>query len=180
MVIAMASMKEKFAAKFRSLGITGLRKVPRSKKFAEPVPVSASEIASFEELLGGKLPEDYRQFLLQIGGIFVDACVRPIEEDLYDDYFVPDVLYGGRDDVNNDLWSARTNYTDVIPDHLTPIGGDPGGDPFCIGIEGLDRGKVFFYDRGQGKFTLVANSFGEFLSRLEPEPDPDDSDDPDD
>jgi hypothetical protein len=109
-------MKEKFGAKLKSLGITGLREVPHSDERAEfPVPVSASEVASLEKSLGIRLPEDYRQFLLEIGGILLpNAYVRPLEGD----YLVPDVLYGGKADTPYDLWSALTD------DQQFPVGDD--------------------------------------------------------
>jgi hypothetical protein len=172
----MSSIKERFGAKLGRLGMQGLRggDVMREPPIPPdpPVPVSEEEVVAFEAMLGERLPDDYRQFLLEIGGTgFNLASVRPIQ--IREDFGVIEhieVLYGSKEEEFYDIWRKRDGFRDRIPVELTPIGADGGGGQFCIAFKGPDRGKIYFYEMVGPAVTLVANSFEDFLNRLEPNP----------
>jgi hypothetical protein len=87
------------------------------------------------------------------------------------------------------LSSKIAFFKDRIPDTLIPIGGDGGAGQICLGIKGNETGKVYYWDQqnepldeedyladyGEPRpaaamfqnIYLVANSFADFLQRLE-------------
>jgi len=83
-----------------------------------------------------------------------------------------------------DLYYLFDTFKSRIPDDTIAIERAPGGSLFLLGIKGKNRGKVFFWSRdyedinegpdGSPSYDnvgFVANSFDEFLDKLEPEPD---------
>jgi hypothetical protein len=84
-------------------------------------------------------------------------------------------------------------YRGRMPDTIIPIGDEGGGNQICLGIKGSERGKVYYWDHEntwserryreyfrrpmppEVKFQnlyLVAESFEDFIQRLEVYPDP--------
>jgi len=175
----VTSVAEKLKERFPDLLIEGFKggdknnpQIPRDP----PIPMDREELTAFETDIGAKLPPDHAAFLLEIGGAsFLRVCVTPIQtRDDYGDIEIFEVLYAGRAntpyDLPYDLWSARENYADCLPDSMIPIGENPFGDQFCIGIKGPNRGKVYFWSHDDGKTYLTADSFTDFLNRLRPYP----------
>jgi hypothetical protein len=78
------------------------------------------------------------------------------------------------------LESLRKTYAGRVPDGLLPIGTDPFGNVFCLGLGGAWRGKVWFWDHeseaDEGEpprvdnLSMVAASFTSFLAALRPQP----------
>ena len=166
-------IKEKLMAKYNWLKIKGL-----SPKEDDPgrlrdntLPLSETEIAEFEALVGAKLPIEYRQFLLEVGGASFNASIWPIEprED-YSDRELFDILFGGKGEKHYDLWSAYARHNDVVPAQMIPIGENLFGDQFCLAVKGAERGKVFFWCHDEARICLTAESFEDFLNRLGPDP----------
>ena len=158
------------------------------------VPMPEEEIGRLERQLNIRLPEAYRRFLATYGSSAFgrDVVFRPARD-------LPKQLarrgrglfgffYGGEHD---DLYSlARTVrvFSGRMPESIIPIGGDGGGNQICLGINGTERGKVYYWDHEnewdeedyledygepmppEVKFQnlhLVAESFEDFLNRLE-------------
>jgi cell wall assembly regulator SMI1 len=130
-------------------------------------PASPSLITALEEQLGAKLPADYSAFLRQDNG------GRPLEYEVT----IPDWgatvinnFYGvgapGRSSL--EFQSHRTAHR--LPEAIIPIGDDPAGNYFCIGLQTPRAGKVFFWDHEQlnedemAELVEVAQSFSEFIS----------------
>ena len=166
----MISIREKFGAKLRSLPIHGFEGSSASDYGPAPMPVCEDEIVAFEAAIGTRLPDSYRQFLLEIGSAcFGATCVWPIET-CYGDREHFNTSYGGREEETNGLWWNRAMFADRITEPLIPIGGDGYGDQFCLAVTGRDCGKIFFWCMGEGKNYLAADSFDDFLNRLGPDP----------
>jgi hypothetical protein len=172
----MSSIKERFGAKLAQLGMRGLRGGDAMREPPippdPPVPVSEEEVVAFESMLGARLPDDYRQFLREIGAAGLsETCVRPIQirED-YGDVEVFEVFYGGKEEKFYDVWRNRDAFRGRIPENMTPIAAEAGGGQFCIVVNGPGYGKIYFYCRDDGKLYLTADSFDDFLNRLEPNP----------
>jgi hypothetical protein len=170
----MGNLRKNFTAKLEGLTIYGFKGgdaevniLPRP-----PEPITEMEIAAFEAAIAVKLPDDHRQFLLEIGGaVFIGVYVRPIEtRPDCGDLEVFEILYGGKDDTSYGLWRNRATYEDRLPETMIPIGENTFGDQFCLAIKGRERGKVFFWDHDSAKVYLTAESFEDFLNRLEPDP----------
>ena len=152
-------------------------------------PAPWFKVARLEMSLGRRLPSDYREFLLACNGGYVggalwfngptptgrvaDAGVHHIGGFRKEDYFSLD-------------WSRQV-YRGRIPSDLMWILDDPFGNAICLGVRGEAYGKVFFWDHEEepdpdewdgaletaGNVSLLANSFGEFVSGLQPNIDED-------
>jgi hypothetical protein len=166
----MTSFEDRFAVKFQSLG--GLE--PLFDRFN---PVSPTELAEIERHLGVRLPESYREFLLQIGGARFGELVvvrmmqvspggGPDMRETFDHFF------GGGPEKHLALLENIKLYGRRFSDKVIPIGDDLFGNLTCLGIKGKRLGKVYFWDHDYGKFYLAANSIEDFLSRLEIGPEP--------
>lgn len=167
--------------------------------FERPGPkITIRDVEVFERLIGERLPDDYRTYLLTNNGAF------PYKADFPEDRGVliwidwqgkPPKEYGGGrlvevmckllNDASNtsDLAYHVETFKDRIPDDTIAIGRNPGGSLFLLGIRGGNRGKVFFWDRRYetvqkagdiptyDNVGFAASNFDEFLNRLEAEPD---------
>jgi len=132
-------------------------------------------LEQFEALLGTRLPDEYRQFLLQHNGGKPTPSVFMISADEGDAMLHH--VYGLHDGpLHIRLDRARQTYLDRMPRSLFPIADDPGGNAICLGISGNERGKVYFWDHemeaDEGdeptfeNVYLVAESFASFLKSL--------------
>lgn len=195
----MFDAKAWFATKSAELdgidGFSGFDPNDLTKRCDPRVPMKSIELARIEKELKVTLPEDYRRFLLEIGGcaFFGMRWVGPIQTRGPDwSRENVNVLYGSELGKNHVLREEIKVYKNRIPRSLIPIGAGGFGDQFCLGIIGEDSGKVYFWDHenerdeqdyrvvhGSGKpvsraflfenITLVANSFADFLNGLEKE-----------
>ncbi len=146
-------------------------------------PAPKRQLWMLEMTLGHNLPDDYRAFLLDCNGGYVGGAL----------WFKGPTPSGGVADAgvhhvggfrNEDYFSldrARRCYRGRIPENLMWIMDDPFGNAICLGVSGVHRGKVYFWDHelepddgwdGQfdtaGNLLLLANSFTEFVSGLAP------------
>jgi hypothetical protein len=118
----------------------------------------------FEKLIGSKLPNSYRTFLIDInGGI-------PFKK-----YFLYNntgslikCFFGITNEKDFDIVRFYNHYKNLIPEYLLPIGEDDGGNILMMAISGKDYGKLFFLDHEQ-PICLLANSFEEFINSLKSE-----------
>lgn len=130
-------------------------------------PPTRSELERFETELGYRLPAEYRNFLLGMGGGRVHhPYVDPISELRVVSFFG---LSTPKEEL--DLRTSRTLTQDWIPAELLPIADDSFGNLLCIGITGDEAGKLFFCDHEGDIFggpmtpDLVSESFDEFTER---------------
>jgi hypothetical protein len=158
-------------------------------------PLVPEDLAAFEREIGHALPEDYRAFLETCNGGYAGGRFwfrGPTPEDESADAGVND--FGGlRDDHGYlSLREARETYQgeeDRIPRSLIWIADDPFGNAICLGLDGLERGRIYFWDHENepdpdewdgevdtaGNLQLLAESFSEFVAGLR-EPEDDDGD----
>lgn len=139
-------------------------------------PPEKHQVTAFENAICHPLPGDYRKFLLEKnGGIPSKSKVR---------------TYDNMERIVQHLY-ALTNqskqftighflevYRNRLPTTMLPIGDDPAGNLFLIGIaDDQNYGKVFFWDHEQEadmenqpyakNISIVAQSFSEFLNKLQ-------------
>lgn len=135
-------------------------------------PLRPQTLDRFEQLLEVKLPEQYRQFLLQsnggrprLNGFRVAQGDRASDEML--DYFLG-IAKGEEDDIVTSL----QRYADRLAPGLLPIAYDAFGNLICLGLMQPFAGQVFFWDHelepenghpDLSNVALVALSFGAFL-----------------
>jgi hypothetical protein len=148
-----------------------------------PAPIAA--LVRFEATIGQQMPDDYRDFLIQCNGGYGCGYVQfhgPTPEGHPADACVNHVG-GFREETYFSLESAFENYQQYetrIPKDLIWIADDPFGNAICLGISGVHRGRVYFWDHEKepdpdewdgcvetaGNIELLANSFAEFMAGL--------------
>ena len=144
-------------------------------------PAPEADLARFENLLGSRLPEDYRQFLVACNGGYVGGAYwfkgptpsgEPADAGVHH-------IGGFRSEYGFSLEQRRNAFEGRIPADLLWIMDDPFGNAICLGIRGEYFGMVFFWDHenepdeswdgaieSAGNVGLLANSFTEFVSGL--------------
>jgi hypothetical protein len=172
-------MKKEIENRFGLLG--GV--MPIGKAF---VPVAEEELNAIETALGVALPGDYREFVQKFGTSAFGALVQfqPIEGEVGPlSHF-----YGSKSAGSNSLMRNVEKYQGRMPETMIPIADDGGGNQICLGIDGEDQGKVYYWDHHnewdeedyleehgkpmppEVKFQnvhLIAESFEDFIQRLE-------------
>lgn len=141
---------------------------------------TAEKIDFFEQLIGNKLPLNYKNFLLNYNCIsFDEYVVFPFAETYpKGDVSMINVFFGFLPEDTYDLAKNYNNYRGRMPSDLIPIASDPGGNILCIAVSEDSNEKVFFWDHENeevfenGSCTnqniyLVAKSFDEFIDSLE-------------
>jgi SMI1-KNR4 cell-wall len=149
-----------------------------------PAPTAALE--RFEAKIGHQLPEDYRAFLIRCNGGYGCGYIEYLEPTLEEQVAVACLNHVGgfREESYYSLESNHKVYQlhEVrIPKELIWIADDPFGNAICLGISGVHRGKIFFWDHENepnpeqwdgrvetaGNIELVASSFSEFMAGLQ-------------
>ncbi len=146
-------------------------------------PAPESELLAFEQALGCRLPEDYRDFLVSCNGGYVGGelwFTGPTPTGEKADAGVHHIG-GFRQERHFSLPRARSRYAGRIPDDLLWIMDDPFGNAICLAIRGRYRDQIFFWDHenepgedsdgsveGAGNLQLLAGTFAAFVSGLHP------------
>jgi hypothetical protein len=143
-------------------------------------PTKMQDVESFERVLGSRLPDEYRNFLLAKNGGWPDSDLMfPISDAPFDEHGILNCLFGLFDE--NEMYDLREEfetYLGRIPANLVPIGEDPGGNLICLATSGVDRGMIYYWDHeqeseeaGYENVYLVSTGFTAFLDGLENFPD---------
>jgi len=142
-------------------------------------PLTEEDIKAFEKKNNIALPNDYRKFLIQYnGGEPLDPLFKKNNEL---GTIVVNTLYGlNTEEKYDDIDHTIQTYTNRISNQFIPIGDDPGGNQIVLGISGPFKGKIYFWDHNTelendeftenvlpGNMYLLADSFNEFLNKLE-------------
>lgn len=126
--------------------------------------LSEGRLAAFEQILGCRLPEDYRRFLLtHNGGRPRPAFFRLTESD-GGDVAAFYGLHGKASDVGLD--EVRVVLERRLAKELLAVGSDSLGNQICIGLAGPWRGHVRFWDHESERTQPIAVSFTAFLDSL--------------
>jgi cell wall assembly regulator SMI1 len=139
------------------------------------------DVAAVEEQLGYHLPEDYRRFILAHNGGRPVPDYFPIQGNPYfGDHASVHELHCIASGEYLDLRRQVQVFRDRVPPELLPIAHDPGGNLLCLGVSGLEYGKVYYWDHEQQvaegetpdyeNVYLVADTFADFLEQLSPAP----------
>ncbi len=108
-------------------------------------PINEQIVKDFESKLNTSLPLAYRNFLLQFNGGEPEPNLFKKNVEL--GYLVVNELYGiNAREKSNNLEHMLEIYDGRISNNFIAIGGDPGGNQFCIGILGSFAKKIFFWD----------------------------------
>lgn len=129
-------------------------------------PVSEVDLESFEKRIRSPnfLPPDYRKFLRKYNGgsftecVILETPVGPIVVAQFYSLLESDEYYIVH------AWNSLSGY---ISECFLPIAVDPGGSYFVINLAPSRNGEVDFWDHETQKFTLIADSFFEFIGKME-------------
>jgi hypothetical protein len=147
-------------------------KIENSNKYGR---LEEKKLIEFEKKIEGVFPEAFRSFILEHnGGKPVPSSFKLSEKQGTDRIHHMYGLHNGpsycRIDNN---WKV---YKNRMPKSLVPIADDPFGNAICIGINGNDKGKVFFWDHENegnkreqpfyGNVQIIAENFQTFLNEL--------------
>lgn len=141
-------------------------------QFVKPTgPCSLAKLEAFETGVGRRLPAEFRDFLLNVGG-------GELEENGIE-FGDRDLWMEGLFSVDPADWSydiSRHMATlGPFPEEFIVIGTDPGGNSVLLDI-GTDRaGSVWFWDHelehpdlDESPLFLIDESFSRFMERLVP------------
>lgn len=153
---------------------------------------SVVRIDAFERQRGIRLPEDYKAFLLEFNGGYLDRSNDYFEVGSWNSFCVEDLL-GITDNPSTSLTTNRfTNFSDYTRSKLLQIGYASGEILFMDLREGGTHGRIYirahdsppndpilidetgFVSGDYEEASLlhpVAKNFSDFLSMLGPEPD---------
>ena len=145
-------------------------------------PVSETGIAKVEAVIGKKLPEQYKTFLLKYNGGAPFPSAFKIqwksEQDWAEGYDFSTLEYFLALDPGSDadFMAYYEDFDGRIPSDTIAIGFAPGGNLVLLGVEASNKGKVYIwmhsYETDEDDETdysnvgLVVNSFEEFIDGL--------------
>jgi hypothetical protein len=144
----------------------------RSTGAEEYGPLSQARLAAFESRFGITLPDEYRHFLIQTNGGVPNRQV-------FDGNYLVRVFFGLHRGPRPERlqWACRT-YGGRMPSEIIPVGSDPFGNVFCVGVREGYQGKVYFWSHEQegdedepatwDNVRPIAESFNSFLEGLRP------------
>ncbi len=140
--------------------------------------LTPEKLKEFEQTYGVKLPVDYRSFLLKYNGGSPEPEIVDFIQYGESQSDIVNYLCGIH---NGEYWASLEWHMNMFKGRILaefiPIGYDPGGNLYLLGVEGEHLGRVYFWDHENeaGIFdeepsfknmSFIANSFTEFLDQL--------------
>lgn len=128
-------------------------------------------VENLENKLGTRLPEEYRNDLIEYNVFTPDPSTFKLpNSDIRLQLFS---FLGITEVINDSIWHTKQMLKDALPPSLIPIASLLNGGFICLGISGIDRGKVFYFIDKQYLQTSqlenieniiqIAESFDEFI-----------------
>ncbi len=143
--------------------------------------INEEVIRTIEKFIGYKFPKDYKFFLIEYNGGYLDSKnnVYDFKEENKNGSIIS-CLFGITYKDNLGLL-AYLHDRERYPDNMLPIGNDCLGNRILMSVKGIDRNKIYHWDHEMeadtenGKvadysnLTLIADSFEEFITNLKDE-----------
>lgn len=146
------------------------------------LPITQFQINEIEQIIGLRLPEEYKKHLLTYNGgrclpnrFFFDENGKRTSSGI--DWFL--AIYDGKYDNLKNYIKIYKKEEKRLPHNILPIAHDPGGNLVCISCVGEDFGYIYFWDHEKevdfqdpdhneySNLYLVAKSFQSFLDELQ-------------
>jgi hypothetical protein len=116
--------------------------------------VTDAQIRAFEKSFGHPLPDDYRQFLLDVNGGRLDKANCEFDQGVVNSLFSLD----DTDNESRDLATRANRSRPMLPNpDLLFIGYDDGGARILLMLAGEHRGEVWFMLTGDDERPEDAN-----------------------
>ena len=150
---------------------------------------SADQIADFEQLIGHKLPEDYRNFLQMTGGGGLTKLIGFRKGDLQENVIqMAGLGIKSKGQPSDLVQNFHKPGFHPLPKHLLQIGDDSAGNPLTICLREDRFGEIFIIDhelvsfddskqesiedaeKNGGLAISLAPSFGAFVASLRQAP----------
>lgn len=132
-----------------------------------PLPTE-SQVEEVEKRLGVRLPNDFRDFILEYnGGYFSDPRIgAPTDEWPLDSLCAIDGI--GASDPDDELANdfIMRIFTDNDPPFLLPFSYTNNGNLLILSLKGEDRGAIYMQQAGTREWFLIANNIEEFFGLL--------------
>jgi cell wall assembly regulator SMI1 len=147
-------------------GPTGLEfEIERSNQFG---PLDIFRLAAFEQVIGARLPDSYRDFLITHNGGNPKGARKLCRiHHVHGIHDGPDWARFPQDKTSR---VSQEVYSKLLPPRMLPIADDPGGNLYCISLGGPDRGTVFrwHHERARDKdaFQWISDDFSTFLEGM--------------
>lgn len=119
------------------------------------IQLTEGDILAAEKKLQRKIPIEYRNFLLQYNSGYPEPrnFRRPPEGEIMDSV---GCFYGLKTSYGINLEWILEEYKDRMPAEMFPIA-QVGGCQICLCTEGLNKGKVYFWDSEEEPEPLQPN-----------------------
>lgn len=145
--------------------------------------LTVEALEAFEQKIGSRLPDEYREFLLTHNG----GVPEPAHFLAPDDPFESDDSPMSEREIlcffalHSQKWSTNTpegtrgfplqaawkDFNREQPESgLLPIGQDWSGSCICVGLTGAERGKIYFYDHESEVSIPLAENLTAFVDGL--------------
>jgi len=121
--------------------------------------LTIEELQDFENKLDTKLPESYKEFILENNGGIP-------EKRYFGDYAISrffSIKYG---EDGGKIEYVKRVLGNAIPKEFLPMADDEGGWLFCLSLAEDTYGQIYFCPLDRNEVELIANSFEEFLGGL--------------
>ncbi|MFF2484326.1 SMI1/KNR4 family protein [Paenibacillus sp. NPDC058071] len=131
--------------------------------------LSLEQVESFEMTNSIKLPNLYKDFLLEYNGGRVEPNVFRISSDEGESAL--NVFYG-IGNMNNNLEKKIGFFEEILEIGFIPIARDSGGNQICLGIREEFYDQIFFwtqdeeYDEAMDNMHYLAENIQEFIDSL--------------
>jgi len=131
---------------------------------SRPAP-SVDEIKSFEERFGILFPEGLLTLLRHSNGGCPELDSLDGDEG---DYAVDHFFHLSSDrECWESYWKAMETYQPLLGDKALPFAADGGGDPFFLDLNETPAPVMLYRHDGEYDREKLADSFGEFIDRLD-------------
>ncbi|MGW6725034.1 SMI1/KNR4 family protein [Nocardia sp. NPDC055029] len=133
-------------------------------------PALDAEIDRLAAHLGATLPADYRAYLLERDGGWMEDNDQVVDE-----------VFGVRADIGDgvSIWDKLEVYDGRVPRWLLPVARDSYGNLFALSLRSGDHGTVWFWDHEEeddddghppteGNISMIAGGWADFIANLAP------------
>lgn len=134
-------------------------------------------VEDLEQKLGDRLPDEYRQDLLEYNVNTPDPSTFKFPNS--DVRFQLFSFLGITEVINDSIWYTKQMLGDSLPQSLIPIASLMNGGFVCLGIRDAERGKIFYFGDTQDieisgsenteNIIQIAENFDEFLELFDEE-----------